>query len=82
MSQEFLGRLTDWAVWYKEHENDGADVPTQIKFLKKAIDGCLELLACAAQDLSDLEGRPRESLGKKLWTPSGMRMQGDVRRFG
>lgn len=82
MSQVFVERLTEWALWYKEHERDGGDVHMQIQFLKKAVDGCLELLACAAQDINDLEGRPKEALGRRLWTPSGMAVQGDVRRFG
>ena len=82
MSQEFVSRLADWAIWFKEHEHDGRDMANEIEFMKKSMDGLFECLACAAQDIQDLEGRPREALGKQLWTPGGMAVRGDVRRFG
>jgi hypothetical protein len=74
MSRDFEARLADWAVWYHEHVNDGGDVHRQVAFLKKAVDGTLELLAIAAQDIQDLEGRPKRS--PLIWTPFGQ----DARR--
>lgn len=82
MSRESEQRLADWAKWFHEHRLDGGDVHKKIQFLEKSVDGLLEMVCRCLEDIRDLEGRPREALGRKLWTPSGMTVAGDVRRFG
>ncbi len=67
MSKEFEEKLSQWAQWYFEHVNDGGDVHMQILFLKKAMDGCMDLLSLAAQDIQALESRKDQP----LYLPTG-----------
>lgn len=82
MSTEFDQKFDEWHTWAFEHKDDGGDIHQQIKFLKKALEGTLELLAHAAHDIRALEGRPKESLGQPLYLPGHLRVLGDLRRFG
>ena len=82
MSKEFEQRFDEWKIWYFEHLNDGGDVDQQVKFLKKALEGMMELMAHVIRDVRGLEGRPRESLGQPLYLPGPMRVQGSLKRFG
>jgi hypothetical protein len=77
MSREFEQRLEDWALWFHENKDRGRDYDKERAFLHKAIDGCIELLAIAAKDIQDVEGRPKRS--NLLFTPSGVSVRGDVR---
>lgn len=78
MAREFEKRLTEWAVWF--HQNKPRlpvhDLRKRIEFLEKSIDGLLECLAIAAEDIRTLEGRGKSPT---LWLPSGMLQNGDVR---
>ena len=82
MSREYEQRYEEWLKWYVEHQNDTDAVEQQVKFLRKAFEGCMELLAHALRDIRALEGRPRESLGQPLWLPGPISVRGDVRRRG
>jgi len=84
MSEDTARRLQEWAVWYTEHKRDGTlgDPLKKQEFILKALDGIFDLLSRVAEDLRDLEGRPREYVGRRLWTPGSIRVRGDLRRFG
>jgi len=69
MSKDFEARHDEWVKWYFEHVNDGVDVHQQIKFLKKALEGVMELFAHARADIRALEGRPKHDLGTPLYLP-------------
>lgn len=70
MSQEFVERLTDWSKWYHYQKDSARDFDKEMEFLKRSIDGCLELLAIAAADIKALEtGTVRSTI---LYTPSGL----------
>jgi hypothetical protein len=79
MSKQFEERLMEWGLWY--HHNvrllPDHDLRKQIDFLKRSVDGCLELLALAAKDIQQLEGTRRQ-----LWLPREVEIRGDVRKFG
>ena len=64
MSQQSVDRIGDWIKWFYEHKDDGGDVHKKIKFLMKAVDGCLELLVLALIDIQKLEGREKSGLLK------------------
>jgi hypothetical protein len=51
----------------------------RLQFYEKTIDGLLELVAIAAEDIRILEGRHKS---KHLWIPNGVEYSGDVRKFG
>jgi hypothetical protein len=81
MSADFEERLAEWAVWY--HANlprlPEHDLRKQMDFMKKAVDGCIELLAIAAKDIQFLE---RRDPLKKLYLPKGVTINGSVKEFG
>ena len=51
----------------------------RLQFYEKTIDGLLELVAIAAEDIRVLEGRHKSA---SLWIPNGIEYSGDVRKFG
>jgi hypothetical protein len=79
MSKDFEERLADWAVWYCKNEPHlpEMDLIKQVKFLRKAVDGAFECLALAAKDIQIIEQRRGN-----LLLPTGVTMNGDVRKFG
>jgi len=81
MSRQTEERLIEWATWY--HENVKRIPPENLKkrcdFLALTVDGCLELLTRVCEDLRIAEGRPTS---KRLWLPDGVKVTGDVRKFG
>ena len=76
MSTDFEEKLSEWAHWYFEHCNDSGDVHMQILFLKKAMDGCMDLLSLAAKDIQALEQRGKS---QSLFTPGQIRIRGGLR---
>ena len=82
MSREFEERFDEWFRWWREHHNDTDALEQQVKFLRKAVEGLMELTAYAMRDVRALEGRPRETLGQPLWLPGPISMRGNVRRRG
>lgn len=81
MARDLEKRVVEWGVWY--HENKGRIPPMhfekRLAFYEKTIDGLIELLAIAAEDIRTLEGRKRSN---QLYLPDGVTMTGDIRRFG
>jgi hypothetical protein len=82
MSQRTAERLADLVKWRDHHATDAMSIENHIKFLEKFNDNLLETLADFLEDITDLEGKPRESLGRRIWTAGGMRLRGDLTRFG
>jgi hypothetical protein len=82
MSQRLDERLRDWAVYWDEHKNDGGDIEQRLRLREKVIEGMFELFAHTAAAITELEGRPREDLGRKIWTPGPISVRGDLSRFG
>ena len=81
MSQPTYERLREYYVWFDEHRRDGAhgDLTNRVKFLETALDGAFDMLARVCEDLKRLEGLPPESLGRRLWLPTGIKARGSVR---
>jgi hypothetical protein len=81
MSRETEKRLIEWAVWF--HENSPRipknDLQKRCDFLQKNLDGLYELMTRVCEDLRIAEGRP---VSNRLWLPEGVKMTGDVRKFG
>jgi len=82
MSQRTADRLADLVKWRDYHVSDAMSVENHVKFLEKTVDNLLEILVDVLEDVTDLEGRPKESLGRRIWTTNGMRLRGDLTRFG
>ena len=80
MSRETEERLAEWAVWFHENRKrvPAGDVIKQNQFLLKAVDGCLEVLALTLKDIQILEQR-NES--RRLWLPSGVKLNGEITKF-
>ena len=81
MSRELEKRTTEWALWF-HHNKDripNAHFEKRLAFYEKSIDGLLEILAIACEDVRTLEGRAKSNT---LWLPQGMSMNGDARKFG
>jgi len=78
MTSDFETRLIDWAKWF--HENKGRippeDLRKRVDFLQKSVDGCLELIALAALQMRS------QKASSQLYLPNGMRVTGDLTRFG
>jgi len=73
LSREFEKRLGEWAIWYHEHKStvrNSEDFEKVKDFTIRAIDGCLELLAMAAQDIQDLENARRPTV--QIMVPRGV----------
>lgn len=81
MSRDLEKRLADWGVWYHQNKKriPVMDLQKRHDFQEKVIDGLLELVAIAAEDIRTLEGRARS---KSLWLPDGMHVTGDLKKFG
>lgn len=80
MSAEFEKRVSEWALWYTEHRNDGMSIDKRIAFMQKSIDGLLECLAIAAKDIQRLEGRNGNlDLKRQLLLPRGVVLHNPLR---
>lgn len=74
-------RLADLTIWFFSNKDDipKIDVASRALFLEKAVWVLIEIAALQAERLHEIEGK---SAGALLWTPSGLRMTGDARKFG
>jgi hypothetical protein len=82
MSQRSLEKLSDWAIWYAENK-DRSTGDLKIEFLTRAVDELGAIAADLLGDIAELEGMPRERLGRRLlYTPTGITARGDMRKFG
>ena len=81
MSTLLEERIRDWAVWFHQNKDrmPSDNLRKRLDFLEKALDGCLELVAIATKDIQKLEHREKSP---NLWLPSGVDIQGDIRKFG
>lgn len=82
MSQKSAEFATEVVTWWAEHKAESGDVFKRIERLETAVSNLLSALTYVLEDLNDLEGRPREALGRRLWTAGGMKLSGDLTRFG
>ena len=70
MSRQFDEKMVDWVTWYREHEGTEKSIDQEIQFMKKAIRGCLALLAMACDDIRAMEQQRIYDLGQeRLFTP-------------
>ena len=82
MSQRSTEKFRDFLTWFNEHKRDSMGVPERLTFLETAFD-CLAMnVVDLLEDITDLEGRPKESLGRRIWTTQGMTLSGSLKRFG
>lgn len=74
-------RLADLSIWFFSNKDDipKLDAGSRALFLEKAVWVLIEIAALQAERLHELEGK---GTGSILWTPSGLRMTGDVKKFG
>lgn len=79
MSSPFDEKLDEWVQWYGYHRDNGGDVHQQIRFLKRSMDGALQLLCMASEEIRKAQGRPRSA---SLWLPSGLSSRGSMAHFG
>lgn len=82
MSQRTAERLQDLLKWRNEHKRDSMGVPERQTFHEVVIDNLLNTIVDMMEDIADLEGKPRESIGRRIWTTQGMAIRGDLTRFG
>ena len=82
MSQRANERFQDFLLWFNEHKRDSMGVPERLAFMERAFDNLVMNIVDVLEDITDLEGRPKDSLGRRIWTTQGMTLRGDVRRFG
>ena len=81
MARDLEKRLTEWGLWFHENRKriEPMNYDKRLQFYEKTIDGLLELVAIAAEDIRVLEGRHKS---QHLWIPNGIEYSGDVRKFG
>lgn len=84
MSVATFQKLQEYYVWFDEHKRDGiqGDLTKRVEFLQATVEGAFEVIARLCEDVKKLEGLPPESLGRRLWLPTGIKARGDVRRVG
>ena len=82
MSRRSAEFAADVVQWWAEHKAESGDVVKRIQRLETLASDMLSALSFLLEDIHNLEGRPPEALGKRLWTPGGMSMRGDLTRFG
>lgn len=82
MSQKTTERFQDLLKWWLEHRRDSMGVPERQAFQEKVIENLFNTVTDLLEDITDLEGRPKESLGRRIWTTQGMNLTGSLKRFG
>lgn len=72
-------RLVDTAVWFIKNKDriPREDLPKRCDFLEKTLEITLELFALSLDRQHKIEGR-----SQSLWLPNGMKVSGDLTRFG
>ena len=82
MSQRSAERMRDFLKWFLENRRNSMGVPERLAFTEEALACLVNNVVDILEDIADLEGRPRESIGRRIWTTQGINLRGDVRRFG
>ena len=82
MSQRSAEKMQDFLVWFHENRRNSMGVPERLAFMEKALECLVMNTVDLLEDVTDLEGRPRESIGRRIWTTQGINLRGDVRRIG
>lgn len=74
-------RLADLVIWYYKNRQQipPDNLAARNALNEKALWISLEMFALLAERIHDLEGT---QAGSHLWTPSGVAVGGDLRRFG
>lgn len=78
MSRQTDQKLEELARWYYEHKTlvEAYDLVKRVEFLETVIHNLLYLQTFVAEDIQKIENR------KHVWVPNGMRVTGDMTRFG
>lgn len=82
MSAKYGERITELFTWWNEHKADPMAIEKKLALHAAMLDELLQLHVQALEDHADLEGRPKESLGRRIWTTQGMSFSGSVKHFG
>lgn len=79
MSRSTDEKFAEIAIWWNYHRKTlpRENLALRCDFLEKACNNLVMLMAMMTKDMEQLEG-PR----RKLFLPTGMRIEGDVRKFG
>ena len=65
--------IQEWVEWYYEHRDDGRSIENEIAFMKRAMDGLLDILAQVASDMHHKSiGTPAQH---SLYLPRGMKLR-------
>ena len=74
-------RLADLTLWFYKNKKDIPldNLASKAAFLEKTIWILLEVLALQAERLHEMENRGRSS---NLYLPKGVRVEGDVKKYG
>lgn len=71
--------LRDVIVWY--HENKGRipreNLRKRLDFTETALNNAFNVMISMCEELQKVRGKP-----SALWLPNGMKVSGDVKRFG
>lgn len=81
MSQDTNTRIKEWAQWYHWHKSSvgrSEDLRKMEEFYTRAIDGLLEITACLAKDVQELE-RGKKGDFNGLYLPRAVRLNEPVR---
>ncbi len=81
MSEDFRQKLREWAKYWNYHFQSSSALEKRVEFLEKAVEGCMDLLSRAYEDISKLEGRPLEDMGSPLYRAGKINVRGDLKRF-
>ena len=82
MSQRLADCLADVCKWWNEHKRDPMAIEKRLDLHAVMLDELVHLHLQALEDIHDLEGKPKESLGRRIWTTQGMTFSGSVKKFG
>lgn len=71
--------IAEWATWWHEHRDTPRSIDQEVAFMKKALDGALDLLAVAAVEMKVVKSlgitiTDKMISNKLIVTPSGFRV--------
>lgn len=80
MASEFQKKMDEWTAWFLFNRecSTSSDIPTQVKFLQKCIDGQFHLLWLACQEIAEARTKDRHA----LVLPSGLQWSGSLKELG
>ena len=82
MSKTLDEKVKDVAQWWDWNKRTAMSMEQELKFTRRLIENLFDVITLLANDIRSLEGRPAESLGRALYTPRGVQVQGDLRKVG